>query len=52
MLLHKDELHVLNVALMIAIDQIGRNTDGSKDGERIREEYLPKMRALLDRLSN
>lgn len=50
MVLTPDDRHVLTVALMIAIDQIGRASD-YKDGVQIREEYLPKMRTLLDRLS-
>lgn len=47
----RDELHVITVALMISIDQIGRATD-YKDGLEVRDEYLPKLRALLDRFSN
>ena len=43
--------HVLTVALMIAIEQFDRPWNDYKEMVPLREEYLPKMRALLDRLS-
>ena len=49
--LSREDRHILTISLMIAIEQFDRPWNDYKEMVPLREEYLPKMRALLDRLS-
>jgi len=52
MLLRRDELHAVTVALMMAINDISTSTGSDPEDQRLRDEYLPRWRALLERFSD